>query len=169
MKPSSVAIDQRYSSPDAVAPSWEEVTAALNDAEVYGLTTVLPDGTPHTVPVAGTWTDDGFVFCTAENEQKARNIAHNTRASVHIGSTSFSTGMDVVARGEIFHHTDEESLTRLARAFERKYPEFFSFEVGDGALLNAHGNRAAVYRLQPEAAYVFTRGENTAQVKYDFS
>lgn len=168
MKPTRIAVDQRYSAPDAVAPTWEEITAVLTDAEVYGLTTVLPDGTPHTVPVAGAWTDDGFVFCTGEYEQKARNIAQHTRASVHIGSTSFSSGMDVIARGEVIHQTDEATLTHLAQVFEGKYPEFFRFEVTDGALLNAHGNRAAVYRLRPDAAYAFTRGENTAQVKYEF-
>ena len=169
MKPINIAVDHRYSVPDAIAPTWEEITTALKDAEVYGLTTVLPDGTPHTVPVAGTWTEDGFVFCTGEYEQKARNIAQNTRASVHIGSTSFSTGMDVIARGEIIRHTDERSLTNLARIFEGKYPEFFRFEVTDGALLNPHGNRAEVYRLHPDGVYAFTRGNNSAQVKYEFT
>ena len=168
MKPPKGVIDERYSAPDAIAPTWDEISAALAGTEVYALTTVLADGTPHTVPVAGAWTEDGFVFCTGEYEQKARNIARNSRASVHIGSTSFSTGMDVIARGEIVHQTDEESLTQLANIFEGKYPEFFRFEVTDGALLNAHGNRAEVYRLHPDAVYAFTRGDNSAQVKYHF-
>ena len=161
-------IDSRYSAPDAVAPKWEEIAAALTNAEVYALTTVLPDTTPHTVPVAGSWTDEGFVLCTGDYEQKARNIALNPRGSVHIGSTSFMSGMDVIVRGEFIHQTDHETLEHLATVFEGKYPDFFRFEVSDGALLNAHGNRALVFRLQPEVAYAFTRAGNTAQVKYTF-
>lgn len=159
-------LDTRYSAPDAVAPAWEDIAMALTDAEVYALTTVLPDTTPHTVPVAGIWVDDGFVFCTGEYEQKVHNISRTSRGSMHIGTTSFSSGMDIVVRGEIIHQTDTEALTRLAKGFEGKYPEFFRFEVTEGALLNAHGNRAEVYCLRPEVAYAFTRGENSAQVKY---
>lgn len=169
MIPSNITVDSRYSAPNAPAPSWKDIATELVDAEVYALTTVLPDSTPHTVPVAGIWTDDGFVFCTGEQEQKARNISQNQRASVHIGSTSFMTGIDVVVRGEIVQHTDVESLTQLAKGFEAKYPEFFRFDVTDGALLNAHGNRAAVYRLEPEVVLVFTRGENTVQARYTFA
>lgn len=168
MIPSNITVDSRYSAQNVPAPPWEDLAADLVAAEIYALTTVLPDSTPHTVPVAGMWTDDGFVFCTGGYEQKARNIAGNKRASVHIGSTSFSSGMDIVVRGEIIHHTDTESLTRLAEGFEGKYPEFFRFEVTDGALLNAHGNRADVYRLEPEVVHAFTRGENTVQARYAF-
>lgn len=168
MKPDTINVDSRYSAPGAEAPAWDAIESTLAKAEVYALTTVLPDSTPHTVPVAGTWTDEGFVFCTGEYEQKAKNIAHNSRGSMHIGSTSFMTGMDIVVRGEFVHHTDAESLTRLAKEFESKYPDFFKFQVGDGALINAHGNRAAVYCLRPDYTHVFTRDDSTVQARYTF-
>lgn len=168
MKPMHIDVDPRYSTPGAEAPAWDAIKSALTAAEVYALTTVLPDSTPHTVPVAGIWTDDGFVFCSGETEQKVRNITQVPRASVQIGSTSFDTGMDIVVRGDVIHRTDAESLRRLANGFEGKYPEFFRFEVADGALVNAHGNRAAVYCLQPEIAHVFTRGATTVQARYTF-
>lgn len=168
MKPQTAEVDPRYSAPDAKAPEWDVIAAELTDTEVYGLTTVLPDGTPHTVPVTGAFFADGFAFCTGEHEQKARNLGASPRASVHVGSTQFSEGKDIVLRGDLVQVRDAESLSRLADTFEAKYPDFFRFQVGEDALINAHGNRAVVLRMKPECAYVFTRGANTAQVKYTF-
>lgn len=161
-------IDPRYSSPGAHAPDWTAIAQALTDTEIYALTTILPDGSPHTVPVAGAWNEEGFWFCTGEYEQKARNITHSSRGSVHIGGTDFSTGMDINVRGEIVQAIDDASLTMLADALAAKYPEFFRFTVTDGALLNAHGNRAAVYCIRPEVAHVHTRGDSTVQARYTF-
>lgn len=161
-------IDPRYSAPGAIAPDWESIAESLTQTEIYTLTTVLPDNSPHTVPVAGTWDDSGFWFCTGEYEQKARNIAQNSRASVHVGGQHFDAGMDIVVRGEAVQITDEPSLTMLADAINSKYPEPFRFTPRDAALVNAHGNRAPVYCLRPEVAHVFTRGKSTVQVRYTF-
>lgn len=161
-------VDSRYSAPDAAAPEWDSIARTLADTEIYALTTTLSNGSPHTVPVAGTWNESGFWFCTGGYEQKTRNIAHSPRGSVHIGGTEFSTGMDINVRGEVVQATDNASLTMLADAINAKYPEPFRFSVGDGALLNPHGNRALVFCIRPEVAHVFTRGESTAQVRYVF-
>lgn len=161
-------IDPRYSAPGATAPAWESIAESLNQTEIYALTTILSDGSPHTVPVAGTWDDSGFWFCTGEYEQKARNIARKSYASVHVGGQLFSTGMDIDVRGEVISVTDEPWLTMLADAINTKYPEPFRFTPSDGALLNPHGNRAAVYCIRPEVAHVFTRGESTVQARYMF-
>lgn len=162
-------VDPRYSTPGAPAPAWETIEVALANTEVYALTTILPDRSPHTVPVAGAWQGAAFWFCTGEYEQKARNIARVSRASIHIGGTEFSAGMDINVRGEIVKATDEAALTMLADTINRKYPEPFRFNVTEGALLNPHGNRAEVYCIRPEVAHVFTRGESTVQARYTFS
>lgn len=168
MKPIPVEIDGRYSAPDGKAPDWPEIEASLRDTEVYALTTMMADGSPHTVPVAGIWTDDGFVFCTGEAEQKVKNLDANRKASLQIGSNEFMSGMNVIARGEFEKVTDTASLEKLAEGLHGKYPEFFHFTVTDGALLNAHGNRALVFRMKPSVVHVFTRGENTVQARYRF-
>lgn len=161
-------VDHRYSAPGATAPEWESIVETLAHTEIYALTTVLPDGSPHTVPVAGVWTDSGFWFCTGAYEQKARNIAENSRASVHVGGQDFGSGMNIVVRGEVIPTTGEPWLTMLADAINAKYPEPFRFSPKDGALVGAHGNLAPVYFIRPEVAHVFTRGENNAQVRYTF-
>lgn len=161
-------VDSRYSAPGASQPEWESIAQTLADTDVFALTTILPDGSPHTVPVAGTWNDSGFWFCTGEYEQKARNIAHSPRGSVHIGGTDFSSGMDINVRGEVVQVTDAASLTMFADAINEKYPPFFHFSISEGALLNAHESPALVFCIRPEVAHVFTRGESTVQVRYVF-
>lgn len=169
MKPISVEVDRRYSWPDVPAPDWDDIRATLVSTEVYALTTVFADGSPHTVPVAGMWSDSGFIFGTGESEQKARNLRENTHVSVQIGSNQFMEGRDIVVRGSAEQVVDQQTLTALADEFERKYPDFFKFTVTEGALLNPHGNRAIVFRIQPTAIHVFTRGEGSVQARYTFA
>lgn len=164
----NVSVDGRYSA-DGIAPTpWEQVFAVLVSTEIYALTTLLPDGMPHTVPVSGIMEDAGFLFCTGPNEQKAWNIAHDPRGSVHVGSPHFFEGVDIVVRGRIERVTDKASLQALADAFIAKYGEFWTFGVGDDALINHHELPAWVFRLVPEVGHSFTRGEQTAQTRYEF-
>lgn len=168
MNPIQVSVDDRYSA-DGIAPTpWEEVREVLASTEIYALTTLLPDGMPHTVPISGIVDDHGFLFCTGPNEQKARNIARDLRGSVHVGSTLFFEGIDIVVRGRIERVTDQPTLQYLAEAFIAKYGEFWTFGVGDEALINHHELPAWVFRLVPDVAHSFTRAEQTAQTRYEF-
>lgn len=168
MIPIHITVDHRYSA-DGIAPTpWESVREIFASSEIYALTTLLPDGMPHTVPISGILDDHGLLFCTGPNEQKARNIAHDPRGSVHIGSTHFFEGVDIVLRGAITRVTDQSTLQHLRDAFIAKYGEFWTFGVGEDALINHHELPAWVFRLVPEVGYSFTRGEQTAQTRYDF-
>lgn len=169
MNPIRVSVDPRYSAPDVQPPTWASLVEVLAATEVYALTSLLPDSTPHTVPVAGAWLESGFWFCTGEHEQKVRNLLNNPRASVHVGGNQFMTGMNLVVRGSARLATSPAELQQFAAAVEAKYPEFFRFDVTDGALLNAHGNRALAFCLQPEVAHAFTRGADTVQARYEFA
>lgn len=168
MNPIKVSVDDRYSADGIAATPWEQVHDVLVSTEIYALTTLLPDGMPHTVPISGIMDDHGFLFCTGPKEQKALNIAHDPRGSVHIGSTLFFEGIDIVVRGRIERVTDQPTLLYLAEAFIAKYGEFWTFGVGDEALINHHELPAWVFRLVPEVAHSFTRAEQTAQTRYGF-
>lgn len=169
MKPTTITVDHRYSAPGAVAPDWADLETALASAEVYALTTVMPNCSPHTVPVAGLWTDDGFVFSSGEGEQKIANIAANPQVSMHIGSTSFMSGMDIVVRGIATQHNDVESLEQFSQGLAGKYPDSFRFTVQGESLVNPHGDRVLVFRLQPDVVYAFRHVQDPAQVKYSFA
>lgn len=169
MIPVKISVDGRYSAPHGSATPWDEVAATLAGTEIYALTTLLPDGAPHTTPVTGLFERAGFLFCTGPQEQKCRNLSMDPRASVHIGSAMFFEGIDVVMRGSCQRVTERASLAAMIEAFVEKYGDFWRFDLGEDALLNHHGNPAWVFRLVPDVAYAFTRGDITAQTKYEFA
>lgn len=168
MTPVRSSVDPRYSAPGIDPTPWERVEDVLVNTEIYALTTILPGGEPHTVPVSGLFDAEGFLFCTGQHEQKAVNIAHDPRCSVHVGSVLFHEGIDIVVRGRTERVTNTETLSAMIESVVEKYGEFWRFGLGKDTLLNNHGNPAWVFRLVPEVAHSFTRAEQTAQTKYEF-
>lgn len=168
MKVSSTVVDPRYSAEGIGPTSWESVREILSNTEIYGLTTLLSDGMPHTVPVSGVVDETDLLFCTGSHEQKAKNIACDPRASIHVGSVHFFEGIDIVLRGVVERVTDEAGLRHMSTSLISKYGDFWSFDVGEGVLINAHGWPTLVFRLVPQVAYSFTRGQQTAQTRYQF-
>jgi general stress protein 26 len=119
-------LDARFS--EATQPvGWSQVADALARAELYWLTTVRKDGRPHTTPLVGAWVDDGFVFCTGPEEQKARNLAHSAAVTVTTGANAWNDGLDVVVEGEAERVTGLDLLTRLADEIREKYHGVWDF------------------------------------------
>jgi hypothetical protein len=106
---------------------WPQVSEALAAAELYWLTTVRKDGRPHTTPLVGTWIDDGFVFCTGPEEQKAQNLVHATAVTVTTGVNSWKDGLDVVIEGSAERVTGLDTLARLADVIREKYDGEWDF------------------------------------------
>ena len=100
---------------------WSQVADALARAGLYWLTTVRKDGSPHTTPLVGAWVDNGFVFCTGPEEQKAQNLAHSTAVTVTTGVNTWNDGLDVVVEGNAVRVTGLDPLTRFADAIREKY------------------------------------------------
>jgi Pyridoxamine 5'-phosphate oxidase len=119
-------LDARFS--EATQPvGWSQVADALARAELYWLTTVRKDGRPHTTPLVGAWVDDGFVFCTGPEEQKARNLAHSAAVTVTTGANTWNDGLDVVLEGEAERVTGLDLLTRLADEIRQKHHGVWDF------------------------------------------
>jgi hypothetical protein len=113
-------LDARFS--EAKQPTdWSQVADALARAGLYWLTTVRKDGSPHTTPLVGAWVDNGFVFCTGPEEQKAQNLAHSTAVTVTTGVNTWNDGLDVVVEGNAVRVTGLDPLTRFADAIREKY------------------------------------------------
>ena len=91
-------LDPRFSEADEPV-DWRQVSDALTAAELYWLTTVRKDGRPHITPLVGAWVDDGFVFCTRPDEQKAQNLGASTAVAVTTGLNTWNDGLDVVVEG----------------------------------------------------------------------
>ena len=48
-------LDPRFSDPDASATSWADVRQAIDEAELFWISTVRSDGRPHVTPLPAVW------------------------------------------------------------------------------------------------------------------
>ena len=61
---------------------WKWAEERLEKSHNYWITTVRPDGSPHTMVVWGLWLNGAFCFSTGKQSRKARNLAENPRCIV---------------------------------------------------------------------------------------
>jgi PPOX class probable F420-dependent enzyme len=88
----------------------EEIRALFEGANYGHVATVMPDGSPHSVPVWVGVEGDRIVFFTQEGSQKARNLERDSRCAISI--------------------TDQENPYRSGRVRGRVVERL----TGDGAL-----------------------------------
>lgn len=111
-----------YDLPDV---EWRSVTdrleAGLTQAPGTGgpnrhtcwITTLDPDGGPHTTGIGAEWVDGSFWFETGPGTRKARNVAHDPRVTVAVSTEEF----DLVVEGTAERVQDPEVVARLARVW----------------------------------------------------
>ena len=157
-------LDTRFSDPEAAATPWAVTVSVLEGAELYWLTTVRADGRPHVTPLVGVVVDGAVHFCTGLEEQKARNLEQNRHVAVTTGSNSWAAGLDVVVEGTAVRLADDESLQRLADAYEAKYGSVWHWDVGDG-MLRGEGHEAAAFCVEPAKVLAFAKDPH-AQTRY---
>jgi hypothetical protein len=158
-----------FSEPDADATAWGVATTALEAAEVYWLTSVRPDGRPHTTPLIGLWHDGAAWFCTGPGERKARNLEGNAHVTMTTGGNSLSEGLDLVVEGDAVRVTDEAALARVADLYVAKYGEAWRFQVADGAFVSPENpGPAHVFRVTPTKVFGFAKGSPFSQTRYTF-
>jgi general stress protein 26 len=146
--------DSRFSDPAAGPTPWEDVTAALEGAELYWLSTVRRDGRPHVTPLVGVWHDGAMHFSTGLEEQKARNLEGNAQVALTTGTNAWNDGLDVVIEGTATRVRD--GLQAVADAFLAKYGEAWRFEVGDDVFVHG-GGQAAVFRIDAAKTLAFAK------------
>ncbi len=159
-----------FSSDDAVPTEWARGRKDLQDAELYWLSTVRPDGRPHVTPLLGIWLDGALYFCTGANERKAKNLSRNAHCILTTGCNRLN-GLDLVVEGDVARVTDETELRLVADTYESKYgahftePEGTWFGLG-GAIRNAE---ALAFRVTPSTAFGFGKGERFSQTRWAFA
>jgi nitroimidazol reductase NimA-like FMN-containing flavoprotein (pyridoxamine 5'-phosphate oxidase superfamily) len=161
-------LDPRFSSPGAGATEWAEGERRIEEAELFWLTTVRPDGRPHVTPLISVWLDGAAYFCTGADERKARNLEQNRSCILTTGCNQLREGLDVVIEGEARRLRDEERLERVAAAYESKYGTEWHFDVRDGAFHSEGSGEAIVFELVPTKALGFGKGEYS-QTRWRFA
>jgi PPOX class probable F420-dependent enzyme len=96
---------------------WSWAKERLEKSHNYWITTVRPDGTPHTMVVWGLWLDGAFYFSTGSQSRKARNLKENPRCNICTEQAHEA----VVVEGKAKLVRDRDVLRRFFRRYEKKY------------------------------------------------
>lgn len=102
--------------------SWADVETRLVGSRNYWLCSVRPDGTPHSVPRWGVWTDGRFYYDGAPATRHVRNVELNSAVTLTLES-----GTEVVVvEGESHAASAEPEVlgVRLAAAFAKYAPDY---------------------------------------------
>jgi nitroimidazol reductase NimA-like FMN-containing flavoprotein (pyridoxamine 5'-phosphate oxidase superfamily) len=159
-----------FSSDDAVPIAWTQGRDGLQDAQVFWLSTVRPDGRPHVTPLLGVWLDEALYFCTGSTERKAKNLMENQHCVLTTGCNGID-GLDLVVEGDAAKVRDEAELRSVADTYESKYgahltaPEGTWFGLGD----SIRKGGTLVYRVAPSTAFGFAKGRSFSQTRWTFS
>ena len=95
---------------------WSWAEQRLKKSHNYWITTVKPDGSPHTMVVWGLWQDGRFLFSTGSQSRKARNLAKNPHCIVCTEDAHEAVIVEGIA--EI---ADVDARRKLITAYQRKY------------------------------------------------
>src|SRR5262245_3961591 len=106
-------LDPRFSEPDASATSWTAVRQMIDEAELFWISTVRPDGRPHVTPLPAVWCDSALYFCTGAEEQKGVNLARNPQCALTTGNNEWKSGLDVGVEGAARVERDEDLSREL--------------------------------------------------------
>src|SRR5262249_11179209 len=141
-------LNSEFSSPGATALPWREAEQRLQEAGVYWLSTVRPEGRPHVAPVIAVWLEGALDFCTGDAERQARNLARNAQVAIATGRNALSEGLDIVVEGEATVVSDGATVRRVADAYAAKYGDGWRLAGLDGVL---------VFEVAPTTAFGFGR------------
>ena len=142
----------------------------LQDAALYWLTTVRPEGRPHVVPLLGVWFDGALYFCTGPSERKAKNLALNAHCVLTTGCNGLD-GLDIVVEGDAVTVSDSTERASVADTYESKYgtqftaPEGTWFGLGDAI----RRGDVVLYRVAPSTVFGFGKGTPFSQTRWSFS
>jgi PPOX class probable F420-dependent enzyme len=96
------------------------VRRVLEGTSLAHLATVLPDGSPHTVPL---WIDtrgDQIVFLTGPHSRKARNLRRDPRVALSIAPAD-NPFVPVVVRGRVVEWLDGDEAWEIIDRVSTKY------------------------------------------------
>jgi uncharacterized pyridoxamine 5'-phosphate oxidase family protein len=151
-------LDSGFSSDDALPTTWFAARDGLEQAQVFWLSTVRPDGRPPVTTLLAVWRKPALYFCTGRDERKARNLAQNPNCVLTAGHGALE-GLDLVVEGRAVSISDRLELRNVADACETKCDGRFTEPTGTRFGLGDQIRRgdALVYRVAPVTAFGFAK------------
>lgn len=102
---------------------WSTIEQRLVASKHYWLSTVRPDGRPHTIPRWGVWLDDRFYYDGSPATRHARNAELNPNCTL----TLEDGWRAVILEGtSVTTRADAALGARLAAAFEKYHDDGYS-------------------------------------------
>ncbi len=159
-----------FSSEGTTPTEWAEGRRHIDEAEVFWLSTVRPDGRPHVTPLLAVWHDDAMYFCTGPDERKAKNLKQNLHCILTTGRNVLD-GLDVVVEGHAAEVSDGAELGQVANIYESKYGARFTAPEGTwfGLSDTIRAGKALVHRVTPTTILGFAKGEQFSQTRWRFA
>jgi PPOX class probable F420-dependent enzyme len=96
------------------------VRSAVESTSVAHLATILPDGSPHSIPLWVTTLDDRILFLTGPDSQKARNLRRDPRVALSIAPVD-NPYEPVIIRGRVVEWIDGDAGWELVDQIAMKY------------------------------------------------
>jgi hypothetical protein len=139
------------------------------DRHTSWLTTVDPDGTPHTTAVGALWVDGCYWFQTGPSTRKARNLARSSRCSMAVSTHDF----DLVVEGTAEPVTDPGTVAVIAATWAEGGWPARPDETGQAIIADYNAPSAGpppwtVYRLTPTAATAVSTVEPGGATRWTF-
>jgi PPOX class probable F420-dependent enzyme len=96
---------------------WSWAEERLTGSRNYWITSLSPDGSPHSMPVWGVWDGAALWFSSGRRSRKARNLAGDPRCVV----TSEDASEPVVIEGTAELVRELDAIARVAELMNAKY------------------------------------------------
>jgi PPOX class probable F420-dependent enzyme len=96
---------------------WSWADERLTAARYYWVTTLWPDGRPHSMPVWAAWDGESLWFSSSARSRKARNVAADPRCVV----TTDDAESPVVIEGSAELVRARDVIERVAQLLDAKY------------------------------------------------
>jgi hypothetical protein len=122
---------------------WKWAEERLRKSHNYWITTVKPDGTPHTMVVWGLWMDGAFLFSTGSKSRKARNLAVNPRCVLCTEDAHEAVIVEGIA---------EVAEVPTRREFLKKYDPKYHFDMA-GMEAEILSMKEPVFAVRPRVAF----------------
>ncbi|MEV6030737.1 PPOX class F420-dependent oxidoreductase [Nonomuraea sp. NPDC052116] len=97
-----------------------DVRRVLDGTSLAHLATVLPDGSPHTVPLWVGTHGDHIVFLTSPQSRKARNLRRDPRVALSI-TPADNPFQPVIVRGRVTEWLDGDTAWEIIDQISTKY------------------------------------------------
>jgi len=97
-----------------------DVRSCLGGVSLAHLATILPDGSPHSVPLWIGSRGDQIVFLTGPGSRKARNLRRDPRMALSIAPVD-NPNEPIIIRGRVVHWLEGDAAWEVIDELSAKY------------------------------------------------